>query len=244
METVATAVTELATAIQEVAANSDQADKQAKEMSALARSGKEIVDGSLRALDATEASVGDAVKRMDELSRSCAQIGEIVKTIEGIAAQTNLLALNAAIEAARAGEAGSGFAVVADEVRKLAEKTGVEAGNITRLIESIQLGAQNTRAAIERTAQVTQESMSQSMQAGKALDNILASSAHVAALSSEIRGVTDQQAKASDEVASTMDTFSRSMQESATAFKQLDQEASKLSKLAEELTRRMTQFKL
>ena len=86
------------------------------------------------------------------IDRSSAQIGTIIKTIEDIAFQTNILALNTAVEAARAGSAGKGFSVVADEVRNLAAKSAEAAQNtnslINRSIQDVKSGTESTDLAV------------------------------------------------------------------------------------------------
>jgi methyl-accepting chemotaxis protein len=82
------------------------------------------------------------------LSESSAQIGDVLKLINGIASKTNLLALNATIEAARAGDAGKGFAVVAGEVKSLASQTASATDEIGALIAAIQGATQRAVKAI------------------------------------------------------------------------------------------------
>lgn len=92
---------------------------------------------ALLARDAT-ALVHTANTRMDDLSQSAEEIGEIIELIQTIAQRTNLLALNASIEAARGGEAGVGFAVVAREVKELANQTQAAANNVTDRVTAMQ----------------------------------------------------------------------------------------------------------
>lgn len=79
----------------------------------------------------------------DTLNSKIQNISKIVATINEISNQTNLLSLNASIESARAGEAGKGFSVVASEIRKLAEQTKISNLEIKKIIEEIQIMANN-----------------------------------------------------------------------------------------------------
>ena len=78
---------------------------------------------------------------MDEINEKVSAINEAITVIDQIAFQTNILSLNAAVEAATAGEAGKGFAVVAAEVRNLANRSADAAKEITNLVESATIQA-------------------------------------------------------------------------------------------------------
>lgn len=113
-----------------VLAMSEQVATASTEMSASAA-------GLTTAAGAASTEVGTAQETIATLTRSSAEIKDIIAMIDAIAAQTRLLALNATIEAARAGEAGKGFAVVASEVKDLADQTGTATERVTGQVEEI-----------------------------------------------------------------------------------------------------------
>jgi methyl-accepting chemotaxis protein len=86
----------------------------------------------------------NGARYIEELAISAKEIQAVVNLIHNIANQTKLLALNATIEAARAGEMGKGFNVVANEIKNLSEQTnrstdqiGEKVGKINQVIESV-----------------------------------------------------------------------------------------------------------
>jgi methyl-accepting chemotaxis protein len=150
----------------------------AEEMTSSIREISQRLQDGLRVNREAAQKAAAAVRLVDELAVSSADIGEVVEVINSIAEQTNLLALNATIEAARAGEAGKGFAVVANEVKQLATQTAHATqdiggkireaqertsatvrtiGDITRIMGEIESLSMTIAGAVEEQSAVTQD---------------------------------------------------------------------------------------
>ena|GEM_PF-1269757 len=86
------------------------------------------IASTVETLDASQAQLAGAMEDVAALlagsARDVDSTGEVIETIQAIAAQTGMLGLNAAIEAAHARERGAGFAIVAEAVRKLSDQSG------------------------------------------------------------------------------------------------------------------------
>lgn len=162
-----------------------------------AERGSESIRQTLQQMKSIETAVDTSAVTIQETNARAQQIGEIVGTIEDIAAQTNLLALNAAIEAARAGDQGKGFAVVASEVRKLAEKSAAATKEIGAIIRNIQTSAQRAAEAMDVAIQKVHDGSSLAQHSGEALDQLLESA-------KETRRQTGEMAAANQTVTDVM----------------------------------------
>lgn len=133
LDTIVTAVNEMAVTVREVSVSSAHVAAEVSDVHKSSQSGIKELEHSENITANLSSQIESSHQSMNELASNISGITALLDVIRGVAEQTNLLALNAAIEAARAGESGRGFAVVADEVRNLARRTQES----TQLIEKV-----------------------------------------------------------------------------------------------------------
>ncbi|MCX6136393.1 MAG: methyl-accepting chemotaxis protein [Ignavibacteriales bacterium] len=241
---VASAVEEMTNTIVDNTKNAHITAESAKKARESARDGGKIVEETIHGMKRIAEVVTQSAATVTELGKSSAQIGEITTVIDDIADQTNLLALNAAIEAARAGEQGRGFAVVADEVRKLAERTTKATKEIAVMIKKIQTDTQVAVTSMDRGTKEVTQGIELADKAGIALQDIVKMSHEVTDMISQIAAASEQQSKASEEIAKNITVISNVTQEAAGGTQQIARIAEDLNQSVESLKTQVGKFRL
>lgn len=229
---IATAMTEMAASIQEIAGNTHNAATNAEQTTEIASECNRTVGRSVDAINLLAAEVEQASQTIRSLRAQSSNIEQVLEVIRNIAEQTNLLALNAAIEAARAGEAGRGFAVVADEVRNLAQRTQQSTGEIEQMVAGIQSGTQQAAAAMERSSQKSNDAVADIAGTQTTLSEINSSIEVINDINIEVSAAVEQQSLAAEEVNRSIATISDIAEQSGRSVEQTAQACNDLARLA------------
>ncbi|MBC8672744.1 methyl-accepting chemotaxis protein [Aeromonas hydrophila] len=241
---VATAVTEMASATQEIAGNAEFAATTSGDAVKLAVAGQSQVGQSQRSITGLADEVADASQIIVELDAHAQKISGILATISGIAEQTNLLALNAAIEAARAGEQGRGFAVVADEVRVLSRRTHDSTDEIQQMIETLQQTTRRAVSGMEASRQLAGTSVEDAESANLSLGQINEAIGAISDMATQIAAAAEEQTSVTSEISRNTENIRHVSQELAEQANQEAAQAAELKGLTERLEQEIGRFRL
>ena len=237
-------VAEMTVSVRQVADSADQSAKAARQVLQAASKGEDAVRNSLASMQQIRAEVQTIAKKIKSLGDRSLEISNIVNTIQDIAAQTHLLALNASIEAAGAGEAGLRFSVVADEVRKLAERASHATRDIGALIKGVQAETQEAVVAMESGTREVESGFEVSLRTEEALQEIGKISQASAELAAEISHASQTQVRAAEATAGTVQAIAAAAVKTEQGVQQGRQNVEQLAHLAEELTVKLSRFRL
>lgn len=240
----ATAVTELTTAIEEVARNAAATSGNSTKADETAKTGQQQVEKTIYAIQQLEQELLQAQGGVQQLSERVNQIGSVLDVIRAIAEQTNLLALNAAIEAARAGESGRGFAVVADEVRALAHRTQESTKQIEITIQTVQHETAQTVVSMGNSSKRATDTLQLARQAGDALNEITNAIGQISDQNMTIASAAEQQATVAREVDRNLLNIRDLSAQTAAGAAETRTSSETLAKLADHLNALVRAFKI
>jgi len=160
----------LASAMAEVAEQSEQADKSATEAISSTQSAKKAVVETVSGIRTIRETISETEKRTKRLGDRSQEISGIVNLINTIAERTHILALNASMHAASAGEAGKGFAVVAEEVQRLAESARQSTDEISAMVNNMRVETSDTVTIMNKLISQVADGSKLAEQAGKEME--------------------------------------------------------------------------
>ena len=247
----AAAVSETTTTVEELRQTAIVASQKAKSVSdtsqraaQVAQTGRQSVEDTVAGMRRIREQMDSIAERMVRLNEQSQSIGQIVTTVEDLAAQSNMLAVNAGIEAAKAGEHGRGFAVVAQEVRNLAEQSRQATAQVMAILADIQKATSAAMLATEQGGKSVDAGVSQASQAGQSIAQITSNVADSAAAASQIAASSQQQLVGVDQVAASMDGVKQASLQNADGARQLEAAARNLKELGDRLQRLTQQYRL
>ena len=233
----------MATTVQEVARNAEQASQAAQQADSQAQQGNWVVQQAIGQIGGLATEVARSSDAIAALNQESMRIGSVLEVIRGVAEQTNLLALNAAIEAARAGEQGRGFAVVADEVRALARRSHDSTEEIERLIAGLQTLASNAVHQMDSSCKQTQRTVALASEAGDALIRITRSVSTIEQMNQQIAAAAEQQSVVAEVINGSISRVRGVGEQSADASQRTAVSSAELARLGRELRELVQQFR-
>jgi methyl-accepting chemotaxis protein len=247
----AAAINETTTTVEELRQTAIVSSQKAKAVAETSQQSSHVAQGGRTAIDDTVVainrireqmeSIADRMVRLKDQSQS---IGQIVTTVEDLAAQSNMLAVNAAIEAARAGDQGKGFAVVAQEVRNLANQSKQATAQVMAILGEIEKATTSAMLATDQGGKTVEAGVSEASQAGQAILQLASSFTESTSAAAQIAASSQQQLIGVEQVVISMQELKDASLQNADGAKQLEGSAQNLQNLGERLRGLVQHYKL
>ncbi|MFE1815226.1 methyl-accepting chemotaxis protein [Metapseudomonas otitidis] len=244
IEQAATACNEMSAAVDGVAHNASITLDASRQADTAAHEGSRQMTDTVQAISALANEVNTSAERVGSLARQMQEVGKVLDVIRSIAEQTNLLALNAAIEAARAGEQGRGFAVVADEVRLLAQRTQESTLEIEQMVGRLQQEATSSVQTMQDSSELARDTAQLAERANQSLQEISRTIAAINEQNVMIASAAEEQAAVAREVDRSLINIRDLSAQTAAGAQQTSASSQDLSRLAVELNRVVSSFRL
>ncbi|MCE0493398.1 methyl-accepting chemotaxis protein [Vibrio salinus] len=242
IDSLATAMNQMATAVHVVADHAQQASELTKDSSGRAQQGQDFVQKTIGKMSELSDDIAQSAGAVNQVEERVEAIGSVVGTIQGISEQTNLLALNAAIEAARAGEAGRGFAVVADEVRNLAQNTQTATVEIQEMITQLQSSAGSAVDLMEKSVVKAADGVELVTNAGNELSGIVEQVQQINEMNFQIASAANQQRTVAEDMGENLTNVKELVEASVTVVTELLETSEIMQENAESLDKKINAF--
>jgi methyl-accepting chemotaxis protein len=247
----AAAVSETTTTVEEVRQTAQVASQKAKYVSDSAQKAAQISQSGRKSAEDVGAGMERIRQQMEAIAASMMRlaeqsqaIGQIMATVEDLAAQSNLLAVNAAIEAAKAGEHGKGFGVVALEVKSLAEQSRQATSQVRTILGDIQKATTAAVMASEQGGKAVEAGSRQTEVAGESIQALSASVTEAAQAATQIAASSQQQLVGVDQVAGAMESIKQASAQNVASAQQLENAARNLNELGQRLKQMVERYKV
>ena len=238
----AAAVSETTTTVEEIRQTAELASQKSRAVADSAQRAVQISHNGRKSTEDVAAGMGRIRVQMEAIAESMMRlseqsqtIGQIIATVEDLAAQSNLLAVNAAIEAAKAGEHGKGFGVVAQEVKSLAEQSRQATDRVRTILSDIQKATTAAVMATEQGGKAVEAGGKQTEAAGESIAALAAGVTEAAQAATQIAASSQQQLVGMDQVAGAMENIKQASTQNVASAKQLETAARNLSDLGQRL---------
>jgi methyl-accepting chemotaxis protein len=234
----AAAVSQTTTTVEEIRQTAQMATQKSRAVAdnaqkavQISHTGRKSTEDAAAGMNRIRSQMDAIAESMMRLSEQSQTIGQIITSVEDLAAQSNLLAVNAAIEAAKAGEHGKGFGVVAQEVKSLAEQSRQATDRVRVILNDIQKATTAAVLATEQGTKAVEAGSRQTATAGESIQGLMGSVTEAAQAATQIAASSQQQLVGMDQVAGAMENIKQASAQNVASARQLEVSARNLNDL-------------